>query len=309
MISLKQSNGKISVGRLCWLRLAMEDITVKINRFYDLIRNYCEGEPNTRYKSWEWCHQAFLEKKEVYKHLNDETEKDQVVDYLSLHLAFYLASWGMYRGSSYLLQRDYKAHKEAVRCILDGDDLLWDYEPCNDNINKAKESIFKENSGFYWRIKNSYKNYEGNEDIPTDTLITKILMGTFGCVPAFDRYLKKGISVIRNVKYSSGSVGGYKLTQSIENVKGETFMALSKLAVDHKNEFKVESNIYPPMKCVDMYLWEIGYELDLADGLVNEKNNDKKKRELLEVVKSLRLCDEMVESFEEASRQIKSKNS
>ncbi len=45
----------------------MEKITVKINRFYDLIRNYNEGAPNTRYKSWEWCHQAFLEKKNRIK--------------------------------------------------------------------------------------------------------------------------------------------------------------------------------------------------------------------------------------------------
>ena len=27
--------------------------------------------------------------------------------------------------------------------------------------------------------------------IPTDTLLTKILLGTVGCVPAYDRYFKK----------------------------------------------------------------------------------------------------------------------
>ncbi|WP_181023629.1 hypothetical protein [Brevibacillus laterosporus] len=39
---------------------------------------------------------------------------DEVLDYLSLLLAFYLASWGMYRGSSFLLQKDYKVHKDIV---------------------------------------------------------------------------------------------------------------------------------------------------------------------------------------------------
>lgn len=29
------------------------------------------------------------------------------LDYLSLQLAFYLASWGMYREASFLLQKDY----------------------------------------------------------------------------------------------------------------------------------------------------------------------------------------------------------
>ena len=40
-------------------------------------------------------------------------------DYLSLQLAFYLASWGMYRGSSFLLQKDYKVHEAVVKELLD----------------------------------------------------------------------------------------------------------------------------------------------------------------------------------------------
>ena len=39
-------------------------------------------------------------------------------DYLSLHLAFYLASWGMYRGSSFLLQKDYKVLVPIVEEVL-----------------------------------------------------------------------------------------------------------------------------------------------------------------------------------------------
>ena len=30
--------------------------------------------------------------------------------------------------------------------------------------------------------------------IPTDTLLTKILLGTVGCVPAYDRYFKKTLA-------------------------------------------------------------------------------------------------------------------
>jgi hypothetical protein len=29
----------------------------------------------------------------------------------------------------------------------------------------------------------------------SDTLVTKVMLGTFGCVPAFDRYFKKGLRV------------------------------------------------------------------------------------------------------------------
>lgn len=45
-------------------------------------------------------------------------EANPDVDYLSLQLAFYLASWGMYHGSSFLLQRDYQVHTPIVQEIL-----------------------------------------------------------------------------------------------------------------------------------------------------------------------------------------------
>lgn len=37
---------------------------------------------------------------------------------MSLQLAFYLASWGMYRGSSFLLQKDYRIHIPVVKELL-----------------------------------------------------------------------------------------------------------------------------------------------------------------------------------------------
>lgn len=35
-----------------------------------------------------------------------------------MQLTFYLASWGMYRGSSFLLQKDYKVHVPVVEELL-----------------------------------------------------------------------------------------------------------------------------------------------------------------------------------------------
>lgn len=62
-----------------------------------------------RYMSWRHCYKAFYE--------NRNKTDEQTLDYLSLHLAFYLASWGMYRGSSFLLQKDYKVHIPVVKII------------------------------------------------------------------------------------------------------------------------------------------------------------------------------------------------
>ena len=260
----------------------IQSIQTKINRYYNTIGKL-SGGPGSRYKSWELCHEAFkLER--AKQHPN--------IDLLSLHLAFYLASWGMYRGSSFLLDRDYKAHENAVRIILDpvySD--LWDYVPkSNDDIVHANDLIFgtaakNKVEGVYWRIKDSYSHYTNStkgkikEDIPSDTLVTKILLGTFACIPAFDRFLKKGIS--QYVKKIDKKIGGITLTQSIESSSKkkswtDSYKALAELVKVNPNEFKLKPNgkvnaLYPPMKCVDMYFWEIGYELDMAD-LLNDSS-------------------------------------
>ena len=134
-----------------------------INRFYSLISDdvSAEGSPNSRYKSWEWCHRAFLEGKDRYSKLS-EKEKSDVVDYLSLHLGFYLASWGMYRGSSFLLQRDYKTHKSVVEEILKDDyDILWDFSP-SENINdKAVKGCC-----YYYKIANDTVTIENGVQVP-----------------------------------------------------------------------------------------------------------------------------------------------
>jgi hypothetical protein len=66
-------------------------------------------DSNGRFRSWEYCYKCFHDAR---------NNPDADVDYLCLHLAFYLASWGMYRGSSFLLQKDYKVHKKVVKEIL-----------------------------------------------------------------------------------------------------------------------------------------------------------------------------------------------
>ena len=67
-----------------------------------------EDDPHHRYLAWEYCHEAFR--------LNRRPQIDATIDYLCLHLAWYLASWGMLR-NSFLMQKDYKIHADVVRLI------------------------------------------------------------------------------------------------------------------------------------------------------------------------------------------------
>ena len=83
-----------------------------INLFFKAIESYVaqiNSDPNDRLRSWEHCYKSFHDARGC---------KTADQDYLSLMLAFYLASWGMYRGSSFLLQKDYKIHRPVLEEIL-----------------------------------------------------------------------------------------------------------------------------------------------------------------------------------------------
>ncbi len=77
------------------------DIAKRIASYFGKV----SAEPNHRYRSWEHCYRFFRARP------RNEIRSD--LDVAALQLGFYLASWGMYRGSSFLLQRDYTVHKRA----------------------------------------------------------------------------------------------------------------------------------------------------------------------------------------------------
>ncbi len=181
-----------------------------------------------RFNSWEHCYKAFGE-----KHDND---------YLALHLSFYLASWGMYRGSSKLLQKDYKIHVEAVGIINNYKDLRNVIISTNlDNIIQLKDELV----GYY----------ANNRVSATDTLISKILMGTLGCLPAFDRFFKDGV-VANNLKFKSLK------KSSLEYLFSFIEDNINQLESLQKQVNKQQKIDYPIMKIVDMLFWNKGFELD-----------------------------------------------
>lgn len=250
-------------------------IKEEIERFYS---TYCQeksSSPNTRFKSWEYCHDFFVKNRKAAQ--TDEA----LLDHMALHLAFYLASWGMYRGSSFLLQRDYKCHIPVVKEVLrDCYEPLWDFDPKNGDSEKAANLLFGEEA-LYLKIKYAYaykeKDDEPEMDVATDTLVTKILMGVFGCMPAFDSYLKDGIKDFQKVysvdkkKQISTSFDSNNYYQKdwkpkkrqnklSENGK-KAFLQLCQFAVTYHDAFQCEDSRYPVMKCMDMFFWQYGYDL------------------------------------------------
>ncbi len=200
-----------------------------------------------RYKSWDNCHQSF----------NTSTQTDIHV----LELAFYLASWGMYRGSSGLLQKNHLIHKGAV-------DILFSIEgqklKCNSKNEVAKYSI-NHILDLKDRLANHYKNIQFTKGAdkpkpisPTDTLLSKILLGTLGCVPAYDRYFIDGLKEkkIKNTAFNDTSLN--ELFVFIDTNKTEIDNAQKHILTQTKQH-------YPLMKILDMYFWQIGYDKEVKE--------------------------------------------
>jgi hypothetical protein len=216
-----------------------------IDSFISSIEKENYEDENGRYKSWEHCYKYFKE--------NRGRVDESIVDLMSLQLAVYLASWGMYRGKSFLLQKDYKIHHDAVREILKVEyNPLWNVK-CIDLLNNSRllDLVFVFKNKIEEIYKAKIKNLKGTHNV-TDTLITKIMMGTFGCVPAYDQFFTDGIK--------------------IEQIASQTFSpeSITKLAEFYKKNFdrfedcrkKISKNglEYPQMKLIDMGFWQIGYD-------------------------------------------------
>ena len=119
-----------------------------------------ENEEHGRYKSWEHCYEVFYKAK---------VNKKPDYNNLALHLAFYLASWGMYRGSSFLLKKDYTVHIDAVKVLLNNAYKdLWGIE-CKDYNEERLIRLLKLKK----KLEDSYRKFNNNKKI-TDTLSSKI---------------------------------------------------------------------------------------------------------------------------------------
>ena len=198
-----------------------------------------------RYRSWEHCYGYF------------RTRTPQTIaagrDHAALQLAFYLASWGMYRGSSFLLQRAYTVHLGVIEKLTEPPfAVLWEQEfgaGANDTellpiVLKAADAVRK-----------AYKPFAPTSDSrqPSDTLVTKVLLGTLGCIPACDRYFIAGF---KSAGFSFSSLNA----KSAERILQFCHENLAALRVEQARIENVGGIRYPLMKLVDMYFWQLGYE-------------------------------------------------
>ncbi len=209
-----------------------------------------------RYLSWEHCYTQFYEAKQNPEKAN--------VDNLSLHLAFYLASWGMYRGSSFLLQYDYTIHYSVVEEILKKEyDKLLGVECKELNSEQTLlllKKLNREIGGIYKHFRSNIGGKDIKQDIST-TLVTKVLLGALGCVPAYDRFF------VDAVKKNKVTTGNYnisslqKLIKFYEDHQEKLEKLRSEFLIKYEFEGKEKTLDYPQMKLLDIGFWKIGFDL------------------------------------------------
>lgn len=219
--------------------------------------NKLSDHENDRFRSFDHCYTFFQKNKDPRN-----------LEMSMLHLAFYLASWGMYRGSSFLLQKDYKTFKDVIP-ILYKDEYgdLWNIEKKIklENVNQFAESTLKLHSElqtYLGREREEYYKFIG-EDIPkqdvSSILTSKIMMGTIGCIPAYDTYFRKGLKIFE--QKNNGS-------HFIQSFGQQSIIQVYNFLLDNKEELnelqgeikKLTGMKYPLMKLIDSYFWLIGFE-------------------------------------------------
>ena len=226
---------------------AIDELISAAQTFYDDAR----ANENGRSRSWEHCYRVFRDAR---------TDPSPDYDYLSLHLAFYLASWGMYRGSSFLLQRDYKVHTPIVEKILKPEyDCLFGLA-CADlrksEVQEMLETVYDYIANHFGPMRDQVAGREVATPV-SPVLITKILMGTLGCVPAYDRFFEEG------ARYLGLEKKTYHEKSLLE--LADIYEAHNDRLEEARRGMRTDDLIYPQMKLLDMGFWQIGFEKEARD--------------------------------------------
>ena len=221
---------------------AIDELISAAQTFYDDARR----DENGRSRSWEHCYRVFRDAR---------TDPSPDCDYLSLHLAFYLASWGMYRGSCFLLQKDYKVLVPIVDKVLKPEyDCLFGIacEGLRDpEVQKRLTTVYDSIAEHFRPIRKEVAGREVSTPM-SPVLITKILMGTLGCVPAYDRFFQDG------AKYLGLEHNSYKESSLLE--LADIYEEHNDRLEEARRGMRTEDLIYPQMKLLDMGFWQIGFD-------------------------------------------------
>jgi hypothetical protein len=217
---------------------------MKQNDIEEIVGNFMNlGKPEHRYSSFDYCYNYFYTKDD----LTNDMEKS------CFELAFYLASWGMFRGSSFLLQKSAKHFVKTIEYINSLEKELWKMDVDNYDDTTIDKLI---------EIYNKLDKLVVEGWSRSITLVTKIMLGIFGFVPAYDEYFCESFRKITKGKcgFRSFNKDSLKIIKDFYNYNNISINKLSNEIFTNDFISGNKTNIkYPKAKIIDMY----GFTLSL----------------------------------------------
>jgi hypothetical protein len=141
--------------------------------------------PDRRYASFDYCFNYFQSFREADR--VKEIAASENMELSCLHLGFYLASWGMFRGSSVLRDRSLSQFKPIIELIANAPREIWQIDADSYSLDTSQALVHTASE-----IQRSLQFPEGRW--PSRTLATKVMLGVFGNVPAFDTWVRSGLA-------------------------------------------------------------------------------------------------------------------
>ena len=126
----------------------------------------------------------------------------------------------------------------------------------NSDVQTQLTNVYNDIANDFGPVRNQVAGREVPSPV-SPVLITKILMGTLGCVPAYDRFFGIG------AKYLGLEKDTYQEKSLRELV--DFYEAHNDRLEEARRGMRTEDLTYPQMKLLDMGFWQIGFEKEARD--------------------------------------------
>ena len=245
---------------------------------------YKLSSPRCRFASFDLCYGYFQTNRGNL--MGDNLEKS------CLHLWSYLASWGMLRNSKLLSDCSMKVMEDIVVYLSGLEDSDWDLDLGADSSGN-RDSIKSD------RIIEIYDDLSKIIEIisingaivgvsATPTLVTKIMLGTLGCVPALDTYFCKALHTSlrpldwdvlnriqeyyrKSLAYNNRDLADNNASDVVTDNDIDTSVHIN-IDIDTNTKIKVidfngksTDLFYPRAKVLDMIGFSFGAQLNVAN--------------------------------------------
>lgn len=200
----------------------------------------CRRSPAARYASFDYCFNYFQQARDDRE--TASLARGDRLELSCLHLGFYLASWGMMRGSGGLHGRSLQELVTVVQTIADEPGATWELDVPSYSVHGIAAVLALAD-----RIRASYTF------AASPILVTKTMLGVFGCIPAFDRFFRLGFGGAALDRRTLIRISDFYTS----NISALQAVSVRTLAFATGQD---TSRCYPQAKIIDMIFFEEGYK-------------------------------------------------